>query len=258
MACEDFDGITYDGNICCAEQCGECGGNGCKNRPGGKNECCVQRIVEANVSCDEAGSAPCVLTMMSPTPAPATEAPVTVVPATAAPIDATSAPATAAPVAGTLAPMNTVPSTITEAPVAGITMTPTVSEREIIFTTSPTEAIMAPTMLPTSTPTHATIHPSSTPTSAPTMMETTYPTAAPLTVFEETSSPTTGERGFEIASLSPTSTPTSALTPVQPSLNTDAPATTPSPFSGAGQLVPSSGVVYACAVGLLIAVGMLL
>lgn len=37
--------------VCCANSCGACGGNGCGNRTGGADGCCVTNIAIANVSC---------------------------------------------------------------------------------------------------------------------------------------------------------------------------------------------------------------
>lgn len=36
---------------CCAASCGQCGGTGCKNLPGGSDGCCTGTILRANVSC---------------------------------------------------------------------------------------------------------------------------------------------------------------------------------------------------------------
>lgn len=37
--------------VCCASSCGTCGGNGCGNRTGGADGCCVSSIAAANISC---------------------------------------------------------------------------------------------------------------------------------------------------------------------------------------------------------------
>jgi len=34
--------------VCCPASCGECGGEKCGDRPGGANNCCAQKVVNAN------------------------------------------------------------------------------------------------------------------------------------------------------------------------------------------------------------------
>lgn len=67
-------GILYhDGVACCPKECGECGGSGCADRPGGKEDCCSSRVEGNGVSCDDA-PAPCSVApppQPSPPPAPA-------------------------------------------------------------------------------------------------------------------------------------------------------------------------------------------
>ena len=49
------------GNVCCAPTCGQCGGSGCQNRPGGRNHCCSGSIRDNAVKCSaNGGVAPCV------------------------------------------------------------------------------------------------------------------------------------------------------------------------------------------------------
>ncbi|CAN0166836.1 unnamed protein product, partial [Hapterophycus canaliculatus] len=39
--------------VCCLDTCGDCGGTGCRSRDGGPQNCCVQRILEADNDCDD-------------------------------------------------------------------------------------------------------------------------------------------------------------------------------------------------------------
>lgn len=48
------------GGVCCAASCGNCGGLGCSQRPGGVDECCVRRVQGVGESCLHQ-AAPCVL-----------------------------------------------------------------------------------------------------------------------------------------------------------------------------------------------------
>ena len=50
-------GIIKD-DICCALECGTCGGSGCSLRPGGASSCCGRQIELARVSCND-DVAPC-------------------------------------------------------------------------------------------------------------------------------------------------------------------------------------------------------
>eukprot|EP00612_Vaucheria_litorea_P003972 CAMPEP_0171460858 /NCGR_PEP_ID=MMETSP0945-20130129/5560_1 /TAXON_ID=109269 /ORGANISM="Vaucheria litorea, Strain CCMP2940" /LENGTH=583 /DNA_ID=CAMNT_0011987133 /DNA_START=94 /DNA_END=1845 /DNA_ORIENTATION=+ len=51
--CSTIGGIlAEDGNTCCANSCGTCGGYGCDTRPGGKSSCCISEIISNNISCD--------------------------------------------------------------------------------------------------------------------------------------------------------------------------------------------------------------
>lgn len=50
-----------EGEICCEESCGMCGGAGCKNFPGGKDSCCMGAIEDAGVMCADSGAAPCIM-----------------------------------------------------------------------------------------------------------------------------------------------------------------------------------------------------
>lgn len=46
------------GAVCCAATCGECGGAGCSQRPGGTANCCTGAIDDSGVSCSSSGP-PC-------------------------------------------------------------------------------------------------------------------------------------------------------------------------------------------------------
>ncbi|CAN0251350.1 unnamed protein product [Ascophyllum nodosum] len=50
-----------NGNVCCAVECGLCGGVGCSAAPGGQNSCCTSAIITNGDSCSDAGEAPCFL-----------------------------------------------------------------------------------------------------------------------------------------------------------------------------------------------------
>ena len=48
-------------NICCPLSCGECGGAGCGQRPGGQGSCCTSGVLETAKLCSSS-VAPCVIT----------------------------------------------------------------------------------------------------------------------------------------------------------------------------------------------------
>ena len=50
---------THGIRVCCSSGCGECGGRGCDQRPGGAAECCPLKILESRRACANV-SAPCV------------------------------------------------------------------------------------------------------------------------------------------------------------------------------------------------------
>ncbi len=54
-------GGVRSGNICCAAQCGECGGSGCSVRPGGSAQCCSSPIRDSGILCEDSGMAPCLI-----------------------------------------------------------------------------------------------------------------------------------------------------------------------------------------------------
>ena len=47
-------------SACCPRSCGRCGGGGCRNLPGGADNCCTGRINDSGRSCN-AFQAPCAL-----------------------------------------------------------------------------------------------------------------------------------------------------------------------------------------------------
>jgi hypothetical protein len=59
--CEEVGGLVDD-DVCCASMCGDCGGAGCADRPGGARFCCseVIRTTAPNRTCD-VYDAPCIL-----------------------------------------------------------------------------------------------------------------------------------------------------------------------------------------------------
>jgi hypothetical protein len=60
-ACVENGGLV-NGDVCCDAACGSCGGNGCGQRPGGGELCCVGAITRANVMCsDNGGVPPCLI-----------------------------------------------------------------------------------------------------------------------------------------------------------------------------------------------------
>ena len=49
-----------NGDLCCASQCGECGGPGCDTRPGGNASCCRDAVVSNGRICNNT-TAPCII-----------------------------------------------------------------------------------------------------------------------------------------------------------------------------------------------------
>ena len=50
------------GHVCCLEECGECGGSGCRERTGNANDCCMTNIADEGRDCSVANEAPCFIT----------------------------------------------------------------------------------------------------------------------------------------------------------------------------------------------------
>ena len=54
------DGIAPNtGKVCCAMECGKCGGVKCDERPGGKKACCTQSIPKTQICGVNGQKAPC-------------------------------------------------------------------------------------------------------------------------------------------------------------------------------------------------------
>ena len=53
-------GVEHEG-ICCNLSCGTCGGTGCFERPGGRDNCCVSSIEDSGRLCSNVGAAPCII-----------------------------------------------------------------------------------------------------------------------------------------------------------------------------------------------------
>ncbi len=53
-------GVEQEG-ICCDINCGECGGAGCADRPGGASDCCANHIQDRGLLCSVSGQAPCII-----------------------------------------------------------------------------------------------------------------------------------------------------------------------------------------------------
>ena len=54
-----------NGNVCCLDSCGSCGGQGCGSRPGGAEGCCTGTITDAGNTC-ETNLPPCILGQNEP------------------------------------------------------------------------------------------------------------------------------------------------------------------------------------------------
>ena len=48
-------------SACCHASCGQCGGGGCEDRPGGSQACCVYGLVAANLACRDESSVGCIV-----------------------------------------------------------------------------------------------------------------------------------------------------------------------------------------------------
>merc|ERR1719242_2689853 len=57
--------LPLNGEYCCPESCGTCGGPGCSQRPGGAKACCLGHIEASGNSCDD-GPAPCIVSDPQP------------------------------------------------------------------------------------------------------------------------------------------------------------------------------------------------
>jgi len=63
--------LSDNGEFCCKDSCGSCGGPGCSQRPGGAAGCCVGHIENSQVSCDDS-IAPCIVSNPEPPNEPET------------------------------------------------------------------------------------------------------------------------------------------------------------------------------------------
>eukprot|EP00752_Nemacystus_decipiens_P009057 g8086.t2 len=63
---------VQDENVCCAENCGQCGGVGCGTIPGtgGSEACCSNTIAVNGTDCLDAQASPCIISDWVPTPSP--------------------------------------------------------------------------------------------------------------------------------------------------------------------------------------------
>lgn len=48
-------------DVCCAQECGGCGGTNCGRLPGGKKKCCVSSIMDSKVYCTAYRRTACIL-----------------------------------------------------------------------------------------------------------------------------------------------------------------------------------------------------
>ena len=58
--CSEFNGIAPNvGKVCCAMECGKCGGAKCHELPGGKQACCTKSIPKTQICGVNGQKAPC-------------------------------------------------------------------------------------------------------------------------------------------------------------------------------------------------------
>lgn len=48
-------------DVCCPEECGQCGGIDCGDLPGGQENCCTGYIDENGDNCSDTNTAPCIV-----------------------------------------------------------------------------------------------------------------------------------------------------------------------------------------------------
>lgn len=143
--------------VCCAVNCGRCGGDNCASIEGtnGAGDCCVTDIREADVPC---GVAPCII--ITPTPAPSfppTVAPVVMDQPTAAPMTmptpqpTTSPQSTSRGQSPTTAPQSTMPTPMPQSP---STLAPVTVDRgdAIAATPAPTSSVEGNALFSAGTP----------------------------------------------------------------------------------------------------------
>ena len=60
-----FNGIENDGIVngiaCCDQSCGQCGGAGCYNLPGGASKCCHGTISDSGIICQTTSDTGCII-----------------------------------------------------------------------------------------------------------------------------------------------------------------------------------------------------
>ena len=62
--CASYNGLSganREKTVCCAKECGSCGGVGCGSRPGGPMSCCVSEIPESEICNTGDQYAPCTI-----------------------------------------------------------------------------------------------------------------------------------------------------------------------------------------------------
>lgn len=105
-----YGGIDNEDSVCCASECGLCGGDGCRNAPGGKSQCCAKTIIKGGPVCKDSCStgcripegsvelppAPCPPKSMAPTPPPSKAPRISSAPTTASMVVASPAATRAA------------------------------------------------------------------------------------------------------------------------------------------------------------------
>ena len=50
-----------DGSVCCPSSCGQCGGAGCGDFPGGATQCCYSVITLSGVICQTSSDTACIV-----------------------------------------------------------------------------------------------------------------------------------------------------------------------------------------------------
>ena len=55
-----FNGIVSN-NVCCDQSCGQCGGTGCDNLPGGSSKCCRGTITNSGIICQTTSDTGCII-----------------------------------------------------------------------------------------------------------------------------------------------------------------------------------------------------
>lgn len=53
--------LHQDGKVCCDAKCGQCGGSGCGNLPGGSSRCCTGKVAKLGRPCADGSDVACVV-----------------------------------------------------------------------------------------------------------------------------------------------------------------------------------------------------